>query len=586
LRSRPTKLGLAAVAGSLALLLAGVWPGGAAAAAAPGPSLSHVGRWITDAQGRVVIVHGTNMVYKLPPYDPAATGFGADDAAFLRRIGFNAVRVGVIWKALEPEPGVYDDRYLDSIEATVRTLAAHGILSLLEFHQDLYNERFQGEGAPDWAVQDDGLPAQPQLGFPANYYSMAALQHALEHFWENSAGPGGVGLQDRFAAAWQHVAQRFAGDPALLGYEIFNEPFPGKEFLACASATGCPAFDARLAGFYGRVDAAIRAADPRTLVWYEPNVLFNFARPTSLPPLADPRTGFAFHAYCLEGEELGCESHAGTMENADRYAASAGTALALTEFGATSSRLDLRQVTGLADQHMVSWLEWMYCGCSDPTTAAVPDDQATVFDPARPPTGSNVAAGTVRALSRPYPQAVSGTPRSWSFDPDSRNFTLRYGARSPSGHRFSAGAVTEIAAPATAYSAGYGARVAGGAVVSPPDAPILRVASCPRAATLTVRVGPRLRPAQGCLPRLRLRVRPRRARAGRPATYRFSVRAILGAYSGPLAGATVRLGRGHARTDRHGIATIRLALPPRSRPFTAVAGAPGFATGRVRLRRG
>ena len=37
---------------------------------------------------------------------------------------------------------------------------------LLDFHQDLFHERFQGEGAPDWAVQDDGLPAEPQLGFP------------------------------------------------------------------------------------------------------------------------------------------------------------------------------------------------------------------------------------------------------------------------------------------------------------------------------------------------------------------------------------------------------------------------------------
>ena len=65
----------------------------AAARAAPTLPLGHSGRWITDATGRVVIVHGTSMVYKLPPYYPAATGFGDDDAAFLARIGFNAVRV-------------------------------------------------------------------------------------------------------------------------------------------------------------------------------------------------------------------------------------------------------------------------------------------------------------------------------------------------------------------------------------------------------------------------------------------------------------------------------------------------------------
>ena len=89
--------------------------------AAPALPLGHAGRWITDARGRVVILHGTNMVYKLTPYYPAAAGFDATDAAFLRSNAFNAVRVGVIWKALEPQPGVYDDAYLGQIEQTADT---------------------------------------------------------------------------------------------------------------------------------------------------------------------------------------------------------------------------------------------------------------------------------------------------------------------------------------------------------------------------------------------------------------------------------------------------------------------------------
>src|SRR4051812_34062353 len=49
--------------------------------AAPRPPLGHAGRWVTDATGRVVILHGVNMVNKRPPYAPAAAGFGRDDAA-------------------------------------------------------------------------------------------------------------------------------------------------------------------------------------------------------------------------------------------------------------------------------------------------------------------------------------------------------------------------------------------------------------------------------------------------------------------------------------------------------------------------
>jgi endoglycosylceramidase len=57
----------------------------AQATAAPAPPLSQHGRWVTDATGRVVVLHGVNMVYKRPPYYPAVTGFGTDDAQFLRR---------------------------------------------------------------------------------------------------------------------------------------------------------------------------------------------------------------------------------------------------------------------------------------------------------------------------------------------------------------------------------------------------------------------------------------------------------------------------------------------------------------------
>src|SRR3954447_12035769 len=154
----------------LALLLSVVLP--ATADAGPTLPLAHAGRWITDAQGRAVILHGINMVYKRAPYAPEAVGFGEDDAAFLAAEGLDTVRVGIIYKDVEQQPGVYDDAYLDRIAATVETLGDRGIVSLLGFHQDLYNERYQGKGWPDGSVQDDGLPAEPKNGFPANYLTM------------------------------------------------------------------------------------------------------------------------------------------------------------------------------------------------------------------------------------------------------------------------------------------------------------------------------------------------------------------------------------------------------------------------------
>ncbi len=158
-----------------------------ALAAPTGPilPLGHAGRWMTDAGGRVVVLHGLNQVYKVPPYEPSADGFGDDDAAFLAGNGFNAMRLGVIWAAVEPQPLSYDDTYLASIAQTVATLASHGIVSLLDFHQDLYNEVFQGEGAPAWAVKTDGLP-NPQLGFPGNYFANPAEEFAWHAFWRDA----------------------------------------------------------------------------------------------------------------------------------------------------------------------------------------------------------------------------------------------------------------------------------------------------------------------------------------------------------------------------------------------------------------
>ena len=67
-----------------------------------GTVIQNAGRWLTDEHGRVVVLHGVNMVNKLPPYDPAAIGFGVDDARFLGAEGFNTVRLGIVWKAVEP----------------------------------------------------------------------------------------------------------------------------------------------------------------------------------------------------------------------------------------------------------------------------------------------------------------------------------------------------------------------------------------------------------------------------------------------------------------------------------------------------
>ncbi|MDQ2676353.1 MAG: cellulase family glycosylhydrolase [Actinomycetota bacterium] len=454
----------------------------AAADAAPKGPLSHEGRWITDAKGRVVILHGWNMVYKVGSYRPEDTGFGRNDMRFLRRHGFNTIRLGIIQNGVEPKlpdsgSADYRDGYLNSIARTERQLSRHGIFTLLDVHQDMYNERFQGEGFPDWAVVGDAatLPAEPQQGFPANYLGMPALNRAFDYFWQNAEDGAGRPLQDSFAAMWAEIARRFEDRPNLVGYNLLNEPWPGTPYSSCISPAGCPALDASLLQpFTERVIAAIREVDQESLVWYAPFLVFDFGADTSLADTGDENAGFAFNVYCLADAlpsalGAGPECDAGynlAFGNAEAQTEATGDALLMTEYAATQDTETIARVAELADQAMIGWQQWHYCDCDDPTTTGT-GIQSVVADPSQPPRGDNVSRPKLRISSRPYPRAVAGTPLEYGFEPDTREFHLTYSTRDPGGERLPRRTRTEIFVPPIHYRDGYdvtadGARVRAG----------------------------------------------------------------------------------------------------------------------------
>jgi endoglycosylceramidase len=330
---------------------------------------------------------------------------------------------------------------------------------------------------------------------------------------------------------------------------------------------------------------AIRPADRRTLIWYEPQVLFNYGSATNLPALGDPRLGFAFHNYCLAHDFFHTSQSCPTLDDlvfrhALARARSTGDALLETEFGATTDPTVLGPDIQRSDRDMVSWLEWHYCGCNDPTTSGPGSNQAIVLDPRKPPAGSNLNLPTLRLLVEPYPQLISGTPRSWGFDSSAKRFSLTYAtARAAGGGSFPAGAVTEIATPGFVYPHGYAARVHGGAIVSSAGAATLRIAACPGMMSVTVTVTAASTAGDSCRARLRVSIAPRSAVLRRPTTFHIVVTAVLGAFRQRVAGALVYFGQRVARTDSRGEATIRVTLHRHIRRYGAVAFAPRFASG-------
>jgi endoglycosylceramidase len=159
----------------------------------------------------------------------------------------------------------------------------------------------------------------------------------------------------------------------------------------------------------------------------------------------------------------------------------------LTEFGATNDLANIASVVRIADKYRTGWLEWAYTGHDK--TSSSPDGQALVLDPSKPPVGANVLTDKLRALAEPYPQLVAGTPAPWSYA--NGVFRLTYSTTRAEGTgQFAAGAITEIAAPSVQYPAGYRVAVSGGAVVSAPNDPTLRIASLPGSTSVQVVVTP------------------------------------------------------------------------------------------------
>src|ERR1700730_14912258 len=96
----------------------------------------------------------------------------------------------------------------------------------------------------------------------------------------------------------------------------------------------------------------------------------------------------------------------------------------MTEFGATSNQTYRSWSMQCAGQYLLGWTEWAYSGQGDITTSASPpSSESLVFNPDLPPTGSNVNTANLDTLAEPYPQVISGTPTSFSFDNGTFDFT-------------------------------------------------------------------------------------------------------------------------------------------------------------------
>ncbi len=180
-----------------------------------------------DGFGRQILFNGINLVNKNPKVNYIGPE-GPETFENFRKWGFNVIRLGIIWDGLEPEPGVYNEAYLKEIDKQIEMARENGIFVFLDMHQDLFSVKYS-DGAPEWATLDEGKEHIKGEIWSDAYLISPAVQTAWDNFWNNTPVNGGKGVQDYYADAWQHVAQRYAGNHTVIGYDIMNEPFPGSE---------------------------------------------------------------------------------------------------------------------------------------------------------------------------------------------------------------------------------------------------------------------------------------------------------------------------------------------------------------------
>ncbi|WP_157249954.1 cellulase family glycosylhydrolase [Nonomuraea typhae] len=429
------------VAGAVVLaVLAG---GGVAAASRGAPQPA--GRYVTDDDGRALILHGFNTASSAKSTPDGLPELSeADVEREYQDMGTNFVRFLLQWRAVEPSPGAYDTKYLDKVAERIAWYRSRGYHVMLDMHQDLWGNgitpsKVAGNGAPQWATFMDGLPVATDQPMWELYYLEPGVIRAFDNFW-NTTGDH-PGLMDRYARAWKAVADRFKDDPAVIGYDLMNEPWGG-------SVQGAAFETGPLATLYRKTIAEIRSVDPDSWIFLEPQAVgVNWGLPSALPYFDDPRGGpariaFAPHLYPLP-LDLGDDYTAGSREWTDRTlgwwrenvlrtAERMKAPILLGEFGLDMTRpgaTDLvERILDLTDENAMGRAYWS----RDPGSWGP-------YDKGKP-------GPLVGVYARPYPRAVGGVPVRVAWDEKAVKLTITFDANETGP--------TEIYLPAATFPKG------------------------------------------------------------------------------------------------------------------------------------
>jgi endoglycosylceramidase len=397
-----------------------------------------------------------------------------------------------------------------------------GIYVILDMHQDQYSRYILparkgaapsgctpsggGDGAPAWAVLDEGKPGCALYGIDELNPAESA---AFANFWADAkidAPQGqapGTGLQDHYVGALAALARRFQADPTVLGYELMNEPQPGS-LGSLPAADGYTASSQELYPFYTRAIEALTgvrdglptcpssaptsltnacaypqlASVHRQQIFFEPLAyrnLVDFSLQVSAPFSEYPNLVYAPHVYTyaftIEQELLGLPAKPGGFppnftfgyQTAEAEAQAMHAAVFVTEFGDSSStdssvladELAAQEATqtggtlwawkGLSQSAGSCWCtRWQHS--SYQTTANGTSGKGN--PKSTPSADDRLIPSRQQQLVRVWPVATAGRLGAYAYDPATRSFAL-VALSTGAGRRGDYGTDTQISIPST-----------------------------------------------------------------------------------------------------------------------------------------
>jgi len=418
------------------------------ALAAPTPSdwrLLADSTTLKDGLGRTVFLRGVNAGgrSKFAPYVPfdyAPGQYATALDSYMARAqswGIDAMRVPFTWAALEPVEGQDDQAWLSRYAELLGAAWAHGIYTIIDFHQDIYSEVYCGDGFPGWTVPNPPAPHHDCPGWSARYVGDPNVVQAFDHFWGNTTG-----VQTEYQAAWDRMIAHFADTPGVIGFEPINEP-------AAGSQAETPFEAQTLTTFHMQVAAHMRAAAPHSLVFVDPAGINGLTATTHLGNPGVTGVVFAPHYY-----PLGPQSPAAVLSGLGNWA-DVGRAwnvpVWLGEFGASNT-----------DPNGAAYIASVFAAADALGLSGVEDWEYSVSTELWNSESNSVVAadGTeypvAQALIRPFARAVAGSAVTQRWDTASRTFALSYVPGNPATN------VSAVRLPSRAYPSGYAVEIEGG----------------------------------------------------------------------------------------------------------------------------